>query len=163
MEKTVTVTISGLDLYAFMGIAKWEREYGVKFSRYGGQFMLEIAADCFEDVLDSPEPFPRGPDEVRTPSLGRLRIYNVPQHTVNMFRWAAKAHGCKVADAYRLFVQWVAGGWCRENLDEYRKVNSCYDTHESLIEAIVSQSQRFEARLKKDRKQSKECGEKACD
>lgn len=122
MIELATVTITGLDLYTFWGISSFEDEYQTKFSGAGGDFMLEIAADCFEDILAIPErEIAKG--NVVTPAKGQIRIYNVIKGHVDFFRWAAKAHGCKVSDAYTLFARWVAEGWYKDNLKDWMEVN----------------------------------------
>lgn len=135
MIELATVTITGIDLYTFWGISSFEDKYKTKFSGAGGSLMLDIAADCFEDILDIPD---REPIEgnVVTPAKGQIRIYNVCKSHVDFFRWAAKAHGCKVSDAYTLFARWVAEGWYKKNLSEWMEVNGC-SSDEDVIEVLA--------------------------
>lgn len=139
MMELATVTITGLDLYAFWGISSFEDKYKTKFSGAGGDFMLEIAADCFEDILAIPDPVPIK-DNVVTPFKGKLRIYNACKSRVDFFRWAAKSHGCKVSDAYTLFARWVAEGWYKDNLQEWMDANGC-SSDDDVISVLADRAE----------------------
>lgn len=143
MIELATVTITGLDLYAFWGISQFEEKYQTKFSGAGGDFMLSIAADCFEDILDIPDNVPIK-DNVVTPFKGKVRIYNACKSHVDFFRWAAKAHGCKVSEAYTLFARWVAEGWYKDNLRDWMEVNGL-SSDEDVIERLAELAETHKA------------------